>query len=271
MLSAGEIDRYHRDGYVIARGFQLTPHECARLQADLETVLQQNSDIPSDRLINVHLEGKPPYGAIGASGFEQLARDPRIVDMVEQLIGPDLILWLTHLFCKPAAIGREVPWHQDGQYWPIQPAATCTVWVALDTVDQDNGAMRIIPGSHQRGSFRHTTDLSDALTLNQVADTSQFDENTAQYIELQPGQVSLHDIGVLHGSAANTSGRRRAGLALRYMPSTAWFRRDASVENSKLDWTLLPLQLVRSVNRNELNDLRVGHGDFDPLTTSATF
>lgn len=100
---------------------------------------------------------------------------------------------------------------------------------------------------------------------------SQFDENTAQYIELQPGQVSLHDIGVLHGSAANTSGRRRTGLALRYMPSTAWFRRDASVENSKLDWTLLPLQLVRGVNRNELNDLRVGHGDFDPLTTSATF
>jgi len=77
--------------------------------------------------------------------------------------------------------------------------------------------------------------------------------------------------GVLHGSAANTSGRRRTGLALRYLPSTAWFRRDASVENSKLDWTLLPLQLVRSVNRNELNDLRVGHGDFDPLTTSATF
>ena len=118
--------------------------------------------------------------------------------------------------------------------------------------------MRIIPGSHQHGPFRHTTDLSNALTLNQVADTSQFDENTAQYIELQPGQVSLHDIGVLHGSAANTSGRRRTGLALRYMPSTAWFRRDASVENSKLDWTLLPLQLVRGVNRDELNDLRVG-------------
>ena len=129
MLSAGEIDRYHRDGYVIARDFQLTHHECARLQADLEAVLQQNSDIPPDRLVNVHLEGKPPSGAAGASGFEQLARDPRTVDLVEQLIGPDLTLWLTHLFCKPAAIGREVPWHQDGQYWPIQPAATCTVWV----------------------------------------------------------------------------------------------------------------------------------------------
>jgi len=84
--------------------------------------------------------------------------------------------------------------------------------VARDTVGQDNGAMRNIPGSHQRGSFRHTTDLSNALTLNQVADPSQFDENTAQYIELQPGQVSLHDIGVLHGSAANNSGRPRTTL-----------------------------------------------------------
>ena len=89
--------------------------------------------------------------------------------------------------------------------------------------------------------------------------------------ELEAGQVSLHDIDILHGSAANTSGRRRAGLALRYMPSTAWFRRDLEMPSSKLDWTVLPLTLVRGVNRHAANDLDVGHSAFDPASTSATF
>ena len=121
--------------------------------------------------------------------FANFCRDDDILDMVEQVIGGDLILWLTHLFCKPATTGREVPWHQDGEYWPIEPAATCTVWVALDTVDKENGAMRVIPGSHKDGSYPHAIDLSPNLTLNQVADTAAFDEESARYIELAPGQV----------------------------------------------------------------------------------
>lgn len=271
MLSQTEIESYKRDGYVIPAAFRLAEDECEVLREGLDQVLAKNPGVPPDRLINVHLNGKPPYGAQGFTGFEVLSRDERILDMVEQVAGPDLILWLTHLFCKPPVKGREVPWHQDGQYWPIRPHATCTVWLALDDVDRENGAMRVIPGSHKQGTYRHRTDLSPNLTLNQVAENEQFDESEARYIELKTGQVSLHDIDILHGSAANTSGRRRAGLALRYLPTTAWFRRDLQMPSAKLDWGLLPLSLVRGVNRNEGNDLEVGHGVFDPENTTATF
>lgn len=271
MLKQYEVQHYQNNGYVVPSAFRLTSKETDALRADLEDVLRLNREIPTDRLINIHVDGKAPYGAIGAAGFQRLANDPRILDMVEQVIGGDLILWLTHLFCKPATTGREVPWHQDGEYWPIEPAATCTVWVALDTVDKENGAMRVIPGSHKDGSYPHAIDLSPNLTLNQVADRAAFNEESARYIELAPGQVSLHDVGILHGSAPNRSNRRRAGLALRYMPATAYFRRDRAIQNSKLDWATLPLQLVRGVNRNKANDLTVGHADFDPSNTSAKF
>lgn len=271
MLSEVQIEHYHRDGYVVPAGFRLPPEECDTLRNGLEYVLAQNPHTPADRLVNSHLTDKPPYGLRGFAGFDALAKDSRILDMVEQVIGKDLILWLTHLFCKTAGSGREVPWHQDGQYWPIRPHATCTVWVALDKVDRGNGAMRVIPGSHRRGAYAHRTDLSESLTLNQVAEAAQFDEDEARYLELEPGQVSLHDVDILHGSAPNTSGRRRAGLALRYMPSTAYFRRDIEMPASKLDWTMLPLELVRGVNRHEGNDLMAGHNGFERAKSRATF
>ena len=270
MLSTTEVVRYERDGYVIPSRFRLAKSELEDLQHGLERVLADNPQTPPDRLINAHLTARPPYALNGFPGFGELARDSRILDMVEQVLGTNLVLWLTHLFCKPATHGREVPWHQDGQYWPIRPHATCTVWVALDKVDRENGAMRVIPGSHKRGAFTHRVDQSPALTLNQVADPDAFDDDEARYIELEAGQVSLHDIGILHGSAANTSGRRRAGLALRYMPASAAFRRDLDIPSSKLDWTVLPLELVRGVSTNEQNDFTAGHTDYDAKSLRAS-
>jgi hypothetical protein len=166
MLNEQEITSYQQNGYIVPSDFHLAPDETNALRADLEKVPKQNPDIPSERLINPHLDGKLPYGGIGVAGFDRLARDTHILDIVEQVIGSDLILWLTHLFCKPVGTGREVPWHQDSQYWPIEPAATCTVWLALDKVDQENCVMRVIPGAHKNSTYSHSTDLSPKLTLN---------------------------------------------------------------------------------------------------------
>ncbi len=93
---------------------------------------------------------------------------PSLLDVVEQIIGPDIVLWASAIFCKPAATGLEVPWHQDGQYWPIRPRATVTVWMALDDVGVDNGCMRVIPGSHQLGEFSHELSAREDLVLNNV-------------------------------------------------------------------------------------------------------
>lgn len=259
MLTQSEIDQYQEAGYVIPSAFRLESRELERLTGGVQSVLDDNPDVPPDRLINCHLDAAPPYGVNGYGGFGDLARDPRILDMVQQLLGPDLILWSTHLFCKPGEKGREVPWHQDGQYWPIRPLATCTAWVALDKVDIGNGAMKVLPGSHRKGDYRHFQDDSPDLTLNQVIDPEQYDEADAVHLELEPGQLSLHDVHLVHGSAANTSGRRRAGLALRYMPASASFRRDLPIGGAKFDWATIPIELVRGRAIDETNDFRAGH------------
>ena len=80
-----------------------------------------------DRMINTHLDGGGPYGIKGQKVIYDIAHDPRILDMAEAIMGPDLILLFTHLFCKPATSSRAVPWHQDGLFWPVTPLASCTI------------------------------------------------------------------------------------------------------------------------------------------------
>jgi len=164
------------------------------------------------------------------------------------------------VFCKPGGDGMEVPWHQDGQYWPIRPLATCTVWVAIDDVTPENGAMRYIPGSQKSGIHEHYTDPSDALVLHQVMAPDLVDESKARDDVLEAGQLSLHDVYLIHGSPANRSAKRRAGLAMRYMPTTSHF--DRALANPErgagnADFARRPIFLVRGVDRCGKNEFRV--------------
>ena len=112
--------------------------------------------------------------------------------------------------------GFETPWHQDGHYWPIRPLATCTVWVALEESKIGNGCLRVIPGSHQpQALYEHLHEDRTDLTLNQRMAPGTFDEAAAVDVELEPGQMSLHDVYMIHGAAANRSPQRRTGVALR--------------------------------------------------------
>ncbi len=259
MLTADEVARYERDGYVIPDGFQLDRGELEEVRTALERVLDDNPDILPDRLINVHLDGGTPYGVKGQRRFRELAEDSRILDMVEMLIGPDLVLLFGQLFCKPAQSARIVPWHQDGEYWPVRPLDSCTVWLAIDDVDADNGAMRVIPGSHHGATLSHHPEDDDDLTLKYVIPENQIDSGSAALIELEAGQVSLHDINIVHGSAANTSTRRRAGYAMRYMPATSLVDRSIQPAAAGANWSDLPCELIRGVNRHAGNDFTLGN------------
>ena len=256
MITDAEIAAYHRDGYVVPKGFQLNASELEVLRDALDRVLADNRDILPDRLMNVHLNGGKPYGIKGQKAFHKLVHDERVIDMAEAMMGPDLVLLFTHLFCKPAKSNRMVPWHQDGPFWPVTPLASVTVWVALDDVDIGNGAMRVIPGSHH-GPYHEIELIDDSnSTLNKRIDARKIDESKAKSIELKAGQVSLHDIGIVHGSAVNSSNRRRAGLALRYMPATSWVYRE--MPDASADWCTLPIEMVRGQNRHEGNDFTLG-------------
>jgi ectoine hydroxylase-related dioxygenase (phytanoyl-CoA dioxygenase family) len=259
ILTPAELAHYRSRGYVIPQ-YRLPRPLLDRLKSGLESVLANYNDVAQEDLANPHMI--PPTQGPGLNPFLEAARHPQLLDMLEQLVGPDLILWITRILCKPAAIGREVPWHQDGEYWLMRPLATCSAWIAIDPVSTANGCMRFIPGSHQRQElYRHHQANRDNLVLNLELDQDQFDEADAVNVELEPGQISLHDVRLIHGSLANTSGQRRAALIMRYMPATSHYDRTLGRrrDNSPFNIVDQPLWLMRGVDRSGRNDFRHGH------------
>ncbi len=262
-LLADEIDHYRRQGWVVPN-FRLPAAQVAAMAGALEQLLRDNPGVRPEKLVSAHIAGDNGEGVRGSRTFLDLALDPAIVELVSGVLGADVILWGCHVFCKPAAEGYETPWHQDGHYWPIRPLATCTVWVALEPSTVENGCLRVIPRSHAaRKLHDHLHEERSDLTLNQRLAGGSFDESDAVDLELQPGQMSLHDVYMIHGAAANRSTRRRTGVALRYMPSTSVFERNLRPADGKtglaVDFSKRPLWLVKGTDRSGRNDLDIGH------------
>jgi hypothetical protein len=241
VLSDAELEHYRTHGYVFPR-YCLPPDLLAELRTALDGLLASYTDVKQEDLAE-------------------------ILGMLSQILGPDLVLWITRVLCKPASKGREVPWHQDGEYWPMRPLATCSVWIALDPVSTANGCMRFIPGSHKRQEpYRHHVSDRKDIVLNLELDQDQFDESQAVNVELEPGQMSLHDVRLIHGSLANTSGQRRAALIMRYMPSGSHYDRslvDRRRDNSPFNIYEQPLWLVNGTDRSGKNDFVRGHAQWN--------
>lgn len=262
-LTDPEIRHYQREGWVVPE-YRLPAPRVATMVDALETLLRNNPGVRPEKLVSAHVEGDNGEGVRGVRDFLDLAMDREIVDLVSGVIGDDVILWGCHVFCKPAGEGYETPWHQDGHYWPIRPLATCTVWVALEPSTKANGCLRVIPRSHAaKLTHDHLHEDRSDLTLNQRLAAETFDERTAVDIELQPGQMSLHDVYMIHGAEANHSAQRRTGVALRYMPSTSVFERDLRPVDGKtgvpVNFAHRPLWLLKGVDRSGRNDFSIGH------------
>ncbi len=280
-LHADEITRYRAEGWVVPQ-WRLPDDQVVAMQAALNELLRRNPGVRPEKLVSAHIDrtsaagggGGPDSGpdsgpdngegVRGVAAFLDLARDPTIVELVSGVIGDDVILWGAHVFCKPAGEGYETPWHQDGHYWPIRPLATCTVWLALEPSTRANGCLRVVPGSHRhRVLHPHLHEDRADLTLQQRLADSAFDETQAVDIELQPGQMSLHDVYMIHGAAANTSTQRRTGVALRYMPASSHFDRSLRPVHGQsgvaVDFAQRPLWLLKGVDRSGRNDFTTGH------------
>ena len=124
-LSATEVAHYREHGYVVPT-FRLDRNAIAVLDDALSRVIARNPAVRPEKLVNVHVSRPNAEGVIGDDAFLTLARASGILDCVEAVIGPDIVLWGCQAFCKPGGDGLAVPMHQDGQYWPIRPLATCT-------------------------------------------------------------------------------------------------------------------------------------------------
>ena len=147
-----------------------------------------------------------------------IVRAPSILDAVEAILGPDIMVWGSTFFIKEPHSESYVSWHQDLRYWGLDSDAVVSAWIALGPVNKANGCMRFVPGSHKGGLVDHkdTFTKSNFLTRGQEADIT-IDESKVIYVELTPGQASFHHGGLLHASAPNRSDDRRIGLVVNYI------------------------------------------------------
>lgn len=247
-LSEAEVDRYHEDGYVIPE-YRLPEETLQDIRADYDRLLARHPEFRDycPMLLRYDLS------------FLNYARDPNILDMVAQVIGPDIILWNSSFFAKPAVNGKKTPWHQDGEYWPLRPLATCTVWLAIDEATVENGCLKFMPGSHKRKELRpHRTNKDPNFTLHQELLESEYDDDKAVPLELEAGQMSLHDVYLLHGSEANDSGKPRRGMTMRFMPGTSVFDREKAKQLSRdlgvVDHSDRTIYLMRGQDKTGEND-----------------
>ena len=154
--------------------------------------------------------------------IDELARTPAILDWVERILGPDILLWGSSCFVKAPRSPSYVSWHQDLNYWGLDSTDEVSAWIALSESNEANGCMRFVPGSHRRGPIVHddTFELDNLLSRGQEL-AVEVGEDEAVSVCLAPGEMSLHHGRMFHSSGPNTSNRWRAGLALRYItPST---------------------------------------------------
>ena len=209
-LTSEQIARFNEHGYI----FPLELFDAA------ETVAQRAY---FDRLLTMAAAaGRDNYAVNGwqnhCRGLYDLVCHPRMLDYVEDIVGPDIICIMTHYFSKNPTDSKTVYWHQDAQFWPITPSKVVTAWIAIDDVDEANGAMQLWSGTHRRGviPFDYVTDEENGVLNEHVHHPERFGSPVA--VELRAGQLSLHTDMLLHGSLPNHSGRRRCGLTIRYMP-----------------------------------------------------
>ncbi|MDA0577438.1 MAG: phytanoyl-CoA dioxygenase family protein [Verrucomicrobia bacterium] len=165
-------------------------------------------------------DGRDQYAVNGyhtrCRGIYDLVMHPPILDCVEDLIGPDIVAWGTHFFCKLPHDPKKVPWHQDASYWPFDKSRTVTVWLAIDDADEGNAAMQFIPGTHAKGHLRWRETKDPAVLNQEIVDVEQFGQPV--FDTLKAGEMSLHADMLAHGSEPNRSARRRGGLTIRYCP-----------------------------------------------------
>ena len=217
-LSDDQVRQFRDDGYVLVREPVLPSDSFLRLRQHFEEEL--NALPPGARP-----EGMDVPHFVDTALFEWLLAD-EVLDLVEPILGPDIVLFSSHFICKPGGTGLRVPWHEDSAYWGdmLSPMEVATVWLAIDPSTRDNGCMQVIPGSHKLGGYSEyeAVDAASNVFGTEIL-PERIDESQAVAFELEPNQASIHDGRIIHGSAANTSTQRRCGYTMRYVSAATTF------------------------------------------------
>ncbi|NGN62540.1 hypothetical protein G5C51_01255 [Streptomyces sp. A7024] len=216
-LTRDEVGRFHRSGY-LGPYAACTPAEMAELREriDLE-VLPAPGPNPGNPLQARHLDRHLVH---------DLATRPAVLGRLRGLLGDDIVLWTTYFFNKePGAL--ELPWHQDVNFWPIEPPLNVSIWMAVDHVTTENSCVQLIPGSH-RTVIPHLPSRP-GMSFAEEADPALVEADKAVDMELAPGEFFIFNERMLHRSAPNHSTRRRLGFSARYtLPQVSILDQDSA-------------------------------------------
>jgi hypothetical protein len=212
-LNQAQIDQYREQGFVYPVDVFSRAQAAAYLNK-LETFEQtHNQQLGKGFNFKPHLL---------FTWVDEIARHPAVLDAVEDIIGPDILLFHLSVWPKNAHDPAYVSWHQDATYFGLDPSTQVTAWVALSDAPVEAGCMEVVPGSHKLGQLHHGEDHKDHIMLSkgQTIDVP-FDHSKTEFMPVQAGQMSLHDTFLVHNSRPNNSDHRRVGLGFSYIPASS--------------------------------------------------
>jgi len=202
-LTRAEVDFFVENGY-LGPYTAMSPADMAVVRREIDRhVLKTDGPNPRRPMQSRHMDNAAVY---------DLASHPAIVERIAGLLGPDLVVWTTNFWLKEPG-GAEIPWHQDINFWPIEPPVNISAWIAIDEVSAENACVRLIPGSHRQ--FLQHSRAPAEMAIAEMVDPDAYDEEQAVNMELKPGEFFLFSERLLHSSGRNSSDRRRLGLSIR--------------------------------------------------------
>jgi non-haem Fe2+, alpha-ketoglutarate-dependent halogenase len=239
VLSDDQIAFYRENGY-LAPFDGVDPPDAAAMCDDLDAFERDEGMRASEIIVKGHLCFRRSF---------EFSRHPAILDVVEDLIGPNIMTLSSRFWMKPGRDGSFVSWHQDSAYFGLDPHELVTVWLALTDSTPENGCVRVIPGSHLGKAYSHVETFDKKNLLARGQSIEEIDGSGAADLVLKAGQFSCHHERIVHGSAANDTDAMRIGIGIFYFPA-----------HVKSTIGRRPADLVRGVDKNE-------NWDLDPTPT----
>ncbi len=251
-LTSAQRAQYERDGFLCPIPV-LTSGEAAENRALVEG-LERNFEGKLEQPVGSYLR----LASYLASDVPlRVARDARVLDAVEGILGPDIMMWSCEYFIKEANSEKIVSWHQDLTYWGMDGSDhEVTAWIALSDASEAAGCMKFVPGSHREQIVPHNDTFSEDNLLSRGQEIAvEVDEGEAVAAALAPGEMSLHHGRLFHASGPNTTGDRRIGLVVRFI------RPDTPSSGQGKDFGVM----MRGVDRHGIRaNIAPLAGDFTP-------
>jgi non-heme Fe2+,alpha-ketoglutarate-dependent halogenase len=209
-MRADQIEAYRRDGFVFPIEI-LSRAEAKGFRGEFESLIERSREYSPKRFDRLHVYFDWAY---------QIVTHERLLDVVESILGDDILVYGTLVLAKQPHDLRYASWHQDSFYSGLHLTPSTTAWIALTPSHHGNGCMRVIPGSHKLGSLDHENE-DDPHMLNRRGERIKTDVNESEAVDvvLKPGEISLHESTLVHGSTPNMSDEPRIGFIVRFVTS----------------------------------------------------